>query len=73
MAKMVREPPPLFPRRILIASLAGLLVLFFIVLHPLARTVARSAALNRGWNLQSQSARFGWQGLWLLRVRAPAA
>lgn len=67
------EPPPLFPRRILIASLAGLLVLFLIVLHPLARTVARAAALNRGWNLQSQTARFGWRGLWLLRVRAAAA
>jgi len=70
---MVSESPPLFPRRILIASLAGLLVLFLIVLHPLARSVARAAALNRGWNLQSQSARFGWRGLWLRRVRVTAA
>lgn len=57
-------------RQIILASAAGALVILLLVLHPLARYVARSAAQARGWSLQAQSVRFGWRGLWMHGVRA---
>jgi len=56
-----------------LAGIAGALLVLFFALHPLARTVARSAARSRGWQLHSQSVRFGLRGVWLRQVQVQSA
>jgi hypothetical protein len=60
-------------KRIIIAVVGALLVILFIVLHPLARALAQAAARERGWTAQIRSVRFGWRGLWFERMHAKAA
>jgi hypothetical protein len=60
-------------KRIIIAGVAGASFVLFLVMHPLARSVALSAARARGWQVQSASVRIGLRGVWLRELRAQSA